>query len=332
MNLIDRYIYAVTSRLTAKQQSDIEKELRTLIDDMLEQYPEEEPMESKITKVLLELGDPAILADSYRETKRYLIGPQNFDNYQLILKIVMGAVFLGISIASALGSFFSSQLDVASMISEYISILFSALMQGFAWVTVIFAIAEYKGIKLMSGMEKEGNWNLSDLPVVPEKEAAISRVDSIFSILFLTISTSIFYFAPQLIAVYFKNGTAGFNLIPIFNISVLNSYKLFIIAIFILGIVKEVPKIVSGRWTLKLSIFVTILSLASMILSLIVISNPDIWNINFVSDILRYLGADVVPGEQWMNIAKGSILIIVVGTIAEIATTMYKGIKFNTTK
>lgn len=37
MELIDRYIYAVTKKLPQKQREDIEKELRTLIDDMLEE-------------------------------------------------------------------------------------------------------------------------------------------------------------------------------------------------------------------------------------------------------------------------------------------------------
>jgi hypothetical protein len=332
MNLIDRYIYAVTRRLSEKQKSDIEKELRTLIDDMLEQYQGAEPYESKVEKVLLDLGDPAILADSYRETKRYLIGPQNFDNYLFLLRIVMGAIFIGISIATLTDGFFSSQFDVANIITEYIATLFSALLQGFAWVTAIFAIAEYKGVDLLDKKGKKEEWKLTELPVIPEKAASISRVESVFSIVFLTIFTCIFYFAPQLIAAYVKNGSTGVTLVPIFNISVLSSYKLLIISIFILGIIKEIPKIISGRWTLKLSIFVAVLSLASMILSLAMFSNPDIWNINFISDIMRHMGIDAAPGDSWINIVTGSIIIIVIATIAEIATSMYKGIKYNIIK
>lgn len=329
MNLVDRYIYAVTSRLSEKQKSDIEKELRTLIDDMLEQYPGDEAYESKVQKVLLELGDPAILADSYRETKRYLIGPQNFDNYVFLLKIVLGAILLGISIASVTGGFFSSELDITNIIIDYIATLFSALLQGFAWVTAIFAISEYNGVDLKIDRDKDEEWKLSDLPMIPVKEASISRVESVISIVFTTIFTSIFYFAPQLIAAYFRNAETGLTLVPVFNISVLGSYKFFVLGIFILGIMKEVPKIISGRWSLKLGILVAVLSVASTILALIMFSNPEIWNMNFASDLLRYTNIDFTDADSWINITTGSILIIVIAGISEIATALYKGFKYN---
>jgi len=322
----------VTKRLPEKQKSDIEKELRTLIEDMLEQYTQDESYESKVKKVLLGLGDPALLADSYRETKRYLIGPQNFDNYVFLLKIVLGAIFLGISVATAIGSFFSSEFDVVNLITEYITTLFSALLQGFAWVTTVFAIAEYNGVDLMVEKGKKGEWNISELPVIPEKAAAISRVESVFSIVFLTIFTSMFYFAPQLIAAYVKSASSGVTIVPIFNIGVLSSYKVLVIGIFILGIMKEVPKIVSGRWTFKLSVFISILSVASTALALVMFSNPEIWNASFVSDILLYTGIDFTSEDSWINITTGSILIIVIGAIVEIATSLYKGIRYNIAK
>ena len=35
MEMVERYIYAVTKKLPEKQRSDIEQELRSLIEDML---------------------------------------------------------------------------------------------------------------------------------------------------------------------------------------------------------------------------------------------------------------------------------------------------------
>ncbi|MDF2520894.1 MAG: hypothetical protein K0R84_1522, partial [Clostridia bacterium] len=174
MDMINRYIYAVTKRLPEKQRDDIEKELRTLIDDMLEKYDGEEAYETKVQKVLLDLGDPEILANNYRAAKRYLIGPQNFDNYMLILKIVMGAVFLGISISSAITGILAAEKNLIDIVASYIGILFSALLQAFAWVTIAFAIAEHNGVKVNDHVQMKDTWNPAQLPPVPDKKAAIS--------------------------------------------------------------------------------------------------------------------------------------------------------------
>jgi len=279
--------------------------------------------------VLLGLGDPEILADSYRETKRYLIGPQNFENYMLVLKLVFVAVFIGISIATVIGGIFSSQSDILSIFVDYIATMFYALLQGFAWVTVGFAIAEHNGISIADKKRKVKVWGLSDLPMLPEKAAAISRVESVFTILFSTIFTSIFYFAPQLFAAYIGTGTGGMTVIPVFNIEVLSKYRTFILVIFILSVAKEALKLLAGRWNLKLSISLTILNISSLIIVLIIFTNPAIWNGNFMSDVLRYTSIEVESLGQWVNLSTGTIIVFLLAYIVEIVTSLYKGIKYN---
>ncbi|MDF2536663.1 MAG: hypothetical protein K0R18_2825, partial [Bacillales bacterium] len=105
MELIERYIYAVTKRLpeaqredVAKvtkrlpeaQREDVAKELRGNIEDMLSDNPSQHEIEG----VLIELGEPSKLATEFRGKKRYLIGPEHFDQYISILKIV--AIILAI--------------------------------------------------------------------------------------------------------------------------------------------------------------------------------------------------------------------------------------------
>jgi hypothetical protein len=101
MDLIDRYVYAVTKNLPPKQRTDIEKELRTLIDDMVEECGEPGTYEGKVKNVLTGLGSPEKLADNYRDSKRYLIGPNYIDQYFMILKIVFAAVLIGVTVANA---------------------------------------------------------------------------------------------------------------------------------------------------------------------------------------------------------------------------------------
>ena len=60
-DIIDRYIYDVVRRLPPNQRQDIERELRSLIEDMLESGPENRNVED----VLKELGNPLDLARQY---------------------------------------------------------------------------------------------------------------------------------------------------------------------------------------------------------------------------------------------------------------------------
>jgi hypothetical protein len=329
MNLIDRYVYAVTRGLPKKQREDIEKELRTLIDDMLEQYQGDEPYVNKVERVLIGLGDPELLADSYRESKRYLIGPQNFDNYFFILKIVMGAVFLGISISAVIGSFFGAHEDIIGIFASYIATLFSALMQGFAWVTAAFAIAEYNGVNILDKESKKGAWSIAELPEVPQKEAVISKVEVVVSILFSTIFIGILCFAPQIVAAYINNGVDGTTIIPVFNLAMISKFKMLLVVIFVLEVIKEAIKLYYGRWVLKVSIPLTVISIATAIITVSIFANPAIWNANFAVVVMKYLDVNIAIPSIWSNLRTGFIIVVILSSLIEIVTALYKGIKFN---
>lgn len=60
MDLINRYIYAVTQKLPESQRADIEKELQGLVEDMLEDrgVGVETASLEEVEQVLLELGPP----------------------------------------------------------------------------------------------------------------------------------------------------------------------------------------------------------------------------------------------------------------------------------
>lgn len=98
MELIERYIYAVSRRLPVSQRADIEQELRTLIEDMIQERCHGEAGQEQIMALLKELGDPAYLAGQYREEQKYLIGPQLYDAYTLAMRIFLAASVFGISL------------------------------------------------------------------------------------------------------------------------------------------------------------------------------------------------------------------------------------------
>lgn len=317
--VINRYIYAVTRELPEKSRKEIGSELKALIDDMMDGMDNTFSEEEKIDKALRELGNPRELANRYREKERYLIGPNYFDKYLFVMKIVVLSIFIGISIISGLGVIFSIE-SIAEMIGGYISTLFSATLQGAAWVTGIFALLEYNEISVETGME-QGIWEPSQLPILPEKKALISRGESVFSIIITTIFLQLFFFSPEIIGIYFKVGSE-LSFIQLFNLDEITVFKVIVFVIFTINILIELIKIIKGRWTIKVAIITTVLSVISAELFIYTISNMNIWNSDIVQKIEQYMP---ISFERMILL---TIAVIIIVTIGESVSALYKGIKY----
>src|SRR5512134_906098 len=103
MNLIDRYVAEVGRRLAlVKGRKDIENELRSTLEDMLEDRsrqagrPRDEAMEIELLK---EYGAPDKVAATYNPHP-YLIGPRMFPLFIMILKIVIFGVAIGLTVVT----------------------------------------------------------------------------------------------------------------------------------------------------------------------------------------------------------------------------------------
>lgn len=327
MDLINRYIYAVTRRLPDKKKGDIKRELRSIIDDMLEQYSGQQPRAEKVKLVLQELGNPEILANNYRATKQYLIGPQLFSTYLTVLKIVLSAVFIGVSIAAIVSNVMAKDPSLGQAIISYIGMVFDGMLQGFTWVTIGFALAERQGVKLTEA-DSSADWSLEDLPQIPQKKATIPRSEPITGIIFSTLFLIIFWSSLNFFGFGFFSEEASIKIVPIFNPVVIGTFKWLLIASLIIGIAKETLKLIAGRWTLKLALVVVGLSLVSMVLAAIFLTNPDIWNANFVSEVVGKADIDAnLVGVIWNQVTKNIIFVVIIAFILEAATALYKGFK-----
>ncbi len=335
MDLINRYVYAVTRSFSEKQRADIEKELRANIEDMIEQNEEPEAYEEKVKKVLLELGDPEALADEYRGSKRYLIGPQFYQVYLLLLKIVIGAVFGGISIALFIESLSGANNNISNIVINYFSSLISGISQAFAWTTIAVMIAERYSIMRNNGQISKGNWDLTQLPLVPDKKAAIKLSETVISIIFTTIFYTVFiaivYTAPSLIAAYVPTGNEVIT-IPVFNSEVLQGYKIIFGIIFVLSIFKELLKLYYKKWVIELSVIIAILTVISTVLTLVVFFNNSIWNTNFASELSMHLNLTFDFESLWERIKNWFIAVIVLSGSIEITVILFRGIRYDTKK
>ena len=107
MKLLDRYMQEISNNLPAKKQADLTAEIRSLIEDTLDDRSQVEgrPVdEEMVAGVLKEFGSPEKVAASYLP-ERYLVGPQLYPTYMLVLRIVLtvmvvvALVGLGVDIA-----------------------------------------------------------------------------------------------------------------------------------------------------------------------------------------------------------------------------------------
>lgn len=287
-DMIERYIYATTKRLPNKMKDDVSKELHGLIDDMLlERCGDITPTEKDIKVVLTELGTPNELYNKYNpDGDKCLIGAPYYSTYIFVLKIALIASGLGIFIvslidsltnsfsATATGANFATTDFIISFIKEIFVELPSILVTAFTIVTILFAIFYQKGIKI------DSTDKLDDLPPVPKKKAKISKADSIVGIIISVVFLCVFLIAPQVLCII---TTDQFNMVPLFNTETIHSLWFIFVLFSVLGIGREIVKLIEGRYNYKVMVTTIVTNVASGILTVWWLMQDNIMNPQFVS-------------------------------------------------
>jgi len=333
-DIVNRYIYQVTNHLSAKNRKDIEAELRTLISDMMEARtqgiaPENEDinrvLKENINSVLKELGNPNTLASKYSENTHYLISPVIYPAYTMVLKIVVGATFLSIMIATILGLLTNSTNVWSEQLGQWIGDILGGISSAFAWVTIIFVIFERKGINVKKLIPE---WVVSSLPPVPSKESSIRLWEPIVTIILNILVFVILVLAPQLIGIYYLGESR--TVIPIFDLDVLRTVlPLFLICI-VLGIIKSIWEIIERKISLKYALINSSIIFLRTVLLIIIFTKFQIWNPNFVDQqsAIYHLSSSAGLSTLWEQFTTNFIIIIVLAFMIETTSTLYKAFKY----
>lgn len=283
MNLIDAYVYEVTRRLPEKNRDDIALELRSTIEDMLPENPSEE--ETK--KVLMKLGNPAVLATSYRDKPKYLIGPKVYDSYLRTLKKVIPWAILVIVFVHTAISIFSFTGEEAILFvtlktfGTIIAKVINMLMYAFFWITIVFIAIERIGLAKVDPLctENKGTWTpdeLKNVKIIPKKKA-ISKGDAVFSLVWTAIWALVYFNADHLVGAYRSLEGGGLQFVmPLFNQGILLSYWPIIVILILLEIGLAVYKWKAAQWTIKLASVNTIIRVLGVITFIVIASNPNL--------------------------------------------------------
>lgn len=340
---IQRYLYDVVRKLPEAQRKDIEKELRSLIEDMLEERCGEQEDEEKVVKEILEeLGDPAKLAARYRDSK-CLIGGEYYSMYCTVVKIVLICTGAGILISNLFSAFVQivSQEDLVSFMNMeafqivqndmfQILLLPFALIEAFGMVTLIFAIMEKKQVKLTM---EETKWNIEKLPTLPVKKAVISRSDSICGIVFGILAVILFTYAPQFMGFWYRKEGEMVS-VPFFNLKEWGHILPLFLVCFFLGILTDFVKLFAGRYTRKVMWISTAAHLLCMAVTCVLFKGCQVLNPEFISGIQQITGQEFNANQNLLrhwseplltNIILGVILLV---NLLEIGNVIYHTIRY----
>lgn len=345
-NLIERYIYAVTRYMQEKEAAEISQELDELIPSMLaERVNDPGSEDEKIREVLIELGSPEALARKYTgKANDSLIGQPHFSLYLKVLKFVLMAIAIGITIGILVSVISEGPLPGSpetnlwvnwslNAVIGWTSSLFSGLLGGFAWVTIIFAILYHKGVKLDFDVD-----DLDDLPEVPEEKARIKRGELIAELVFVTLFAVLFIILP-----YVNLPIIGIAAkpIPLFTPEVLINVRYLLIASLFTTILTLIVKFVDGRYSLRVFGALILSNLVSIATVFTWLGNPQALNPVFAERFQELTGMSIYGfngqpisgfGGEWATLPFPFLIVIIVVTVISIIEIISGGIKAFITK
>ena len=182
MQLLERYLNAIKPLLPRKTKEDI---LREISDDILSQMEDkaealDRPLnEAEQAEIIRKHGHPIVAAARYGAT-RYLIGPEIFPLYWLILKISIIAALVVRLIVEIVGVLLSA--DPAHAWIPALLKVPTVLIPVFFWVTAVFAAYEF--CRSFFNLRVRVPWDPRSLTQIEEHAAAIPRSHSLAELLF----------------------------------------------------------------------------------------------------------------------------------------------------
>jgi hypothetical protein len=211
MNLIDIYVSEIGRQLPKKNRADIEAEIRSALQDILDERSQQagKPINDElILEVLQEYGSPEKVAASY-QGERSLIGPRLYPSFikviQIVLPImgVLSLIGLGLSLGrpeSTAGIELETAFQVnvkfiINTISRAINGFFGSMISALGCITLIFAILERLAPDLKT---KETHWDAHSLLRISQTDR-IKPTELIVEIIFAWLAILIFGFFPQIL-------------------------------------------------------------------------------------------------------------------------------------
>lgn len=329
MKLIDKYIEQVGENLPARDREDIQKEIRSILEDTLENRSLEEgsPVDEAMTvNVLKELGTPKKVAASYLPP-RYLIGPHLYPTFLMVTKLVLGIMVLVVIVTTSVTLSqqpFNMDATVEFIIKKLIELL-GSMLSVFGNVVFVFAIVEWA--VRQAKPENEAAWDPRSLDEETSSDE-IKPWNQVPDIIFTIIALLVFnVFARQFGANIID--AAGKSVFVPAIAAIFYTYLPWLNLVWILGLGLNIVLIRVGKWQTWSKWFQIGLDVFFIVLLIVMASGPSI--ILDAADKLNTLGA---AGKQiadiYMGIGMGIkalLIVLIVVTAVELVTGLIKQVR-----
>lgn len=341
MNLLDKYVTEVGKHLPHKNRADIQAEIRSTLQDMLDERSAAagKPIDDALTtEVLKEYGAPAKVAESYRGAQ-YLIGPRLYPFFEMVVKIVI-SVLLGVALLS-FGLNFANNTSgpgFVDALGQFLAQLVGGIIVAFGNIVIIFAILER--VLPPTDLEKdfaEKEWDPAELLREPDPDR-VKASEMIATVVFTAIGLAILNLYPNLIGfAYTADGRSwlgmgqaaheGWVFIPLLT-DAFFGYLPWINLLGVLQIGFSLVMLRTGAWKTPLRIINIIIESAGIALAGVMLAGPAL----VYMDPAKLMG---FPSTEAANTLATMVnlspvialsVVIIVGAI-EVAHMVYKLIK-----
>jgi len=330
MNLIDKYVAEVGKHLPRQKRADIQAEIRSTLEDMLEERKQANGGENEATviELLKEYGSPREVADSY-VGPRYLIGPRVYPTFELVTRIVLIVLF-GIALAGLGLGLARSALngpEFLKTVGNSAGGLLSGLITAFGNIVLVFAILER--VLPAKEFEKEAeDWNPAELASEPDPDR-VKFGEKIFELFFLVLFLVIFNLYPEIIGFGFFNENDWVFISPVLTKTFFN-YLPWLNILFLLQIGFNVYLLRQGVWNIGTRIVNMLLELGSIALAVVMLRGPDLVALTpaqLAGTPLEESTRLFTTLANWIPTLVLTIVIII--SSIEVAQTVYRLIKSN---
>jgi hypothetical protein len=221
MDLVERYLQAVSRLLPRAQADDIAAELRGDIEQQLEEREAELGRalgEADVIEILKRRGSPDAVAAGYLP-QQALIGPAWFPPYKMVLKLVLGWILPPVFFLIVGPVMFLTNVNHAHALLKSAGTLFQAEVWALGWITLVFALLERSPAKYPASQ-----WDPRTLPRLDASGTGLKvpRATAISDLISGIISGAVCLAVIQRgILTPFELGTTQFTLAPVWwNVAV----------------------------------------------------------------------------------------------------------------
>ncbi len=324
MNLLDRYCAEVGRHLPRKNRVDIEAEIRSTLEDMLNDRSREsgQPVdEAMVSALLKQYGSPAKVAAAYQPTA-YLIGPRLYPLFELVIKIVLTVLF-AVALAGLAISMISrpSGPELLNELGKFALQFFGGAMSAFGNVALVFAILE-RVLPAATFETDEKDWDPAELAQEPDPDE-FKRPELILNAVVTAIGLTVLNLYPNVIGFAFVTD-GQWTFIPVLS-SAFFAYLPWINLLGVAQIAFNVFLLSQKGWQLGTRLATIALKLAGIVLAFAMLTGPALVALSpasFAGTPLAGVG-DMMVKFISLGITIGLTVAIVV-TAVEVGQIIYR--------